>query len=242
VNRRGIERRLASLARAPVNYDPAALDLGNPPDGWRVDQRCQPLLSEPPGDPTPGGSWQVAVRLIQGYEFADPSIVRAHYDRDSPLQGRTMLLELRALNLVSIHVGVRVVHVYDEIRRRDARDARVFGWAYRTLEGHVEMGQMDWQIWKWLDNGDVQFRVHAVSRPAAITNPIIRLGFRLLRGHERALFLDSTETRMRSLTDLALRCEQIGDAVREASPRLTARRLSPDDPAHEQLARNADAR
>jgi uncharacterized protein (UPF0548 family) len=242
VNQRGIEQRLASLARASVNYDPDGLDLGNPPDDWRVDHRCQPLPSEPPGDPAPGGSWQVAVRLIQGYEFADPSIVRAHYDRDSPLQGRTILLELRALNLVSIHVGVRVVHVYDEVRRRDARDARVFGWAYRTLEGHVEMGQMDWQIWKWLDDGDVQFRVHAVSRPAPISNPIIRLGFGLLRGHERTLFLDSTETRMRSLTELALRREQIGDAVREASPRLTARRLPPDHPAHEQLARDADAR
>jgi uncharacterized protein (UPF0548 family) len=240
MNRAEVERRLAGLAHTPVNYDPRALDLDHPPPGWHLDDRCQPLPSEPPGGPVSGGSWEVARRLIQGYEFADPSIVRAHYDRDAPLEGRTMLLELRALNLVSIHVGVRVVQVYDEVRGRDGRDARVFGWAYRTLQGHVEMGQMDWQVWKWHDTGEVQFRVHAVSRPAAITNPVVRLGFRLLREHERGVFLASTETRMRSLTELALERGQVGDAVRDASPRLTARRLSRDDPAHERLARHAD--
>lgn len=240
MNDERIQRRLAQLAAAPVNYDPDALDLVNPPDGWHVDDRCQRLSVEPPGEPVPDGSWEVARRLIRGYEFADPSLVRAHYDPDHPLEGRVMLLELRALNLVSVHVGVRVVHVYDEVRERDGRRARVFGWAYRTLEGHVERGQMDWQVWKWLESGEVQFRVHAVSRPAPVSNPVIRIGFWLLRDHERAVFLDSTDTRMRSLTELALRRERVGDAVREASPNLTARRLSADDPAHERLARSAD--
>jgi uncharacterized protein (UPF0548 family) len=236
----GIRRRLAELAGKPVNYDPDALDLEHPPAGWHVDHRCQPLPSEPPGEPVPGGSWEIAQRLIRGYEFADPSLVRAHYDLGRPLDGRDMLLELRALNLLSVHVGVRVVHVYDEVRQVGERSARVFGWAYRTLEGHVEQGQMDWQVWKWSDTGEVQFRVHAVSRPASIANPIIRIGFRVLRGHERAVFLNSTDTRMRALTELALKRDTIGAAVREASPGLTARRLSADDPSHEQLARHAD--
>lgn len=65
-------------------------------------------------------------------------------------------------------------------------------------------------------------------------------GAQPLRDHERGVFLNSTDTRMRSLTELALQRESVGDAVREASPALTARRLSADDPSHEQLARNAD--
>jgi uncharacterized protein (UPF0548 family) len=235
-----MRRRLAELADTPVNYDPERLDLDRPPAGWHVDDRCQALPREAPGEPEPGGSWEIAGRLIRGYEFADPSLVRAFYDPDAPLDGRTMVLELRALNLVSVHVGVRVVHVYDETRERDDRRARVFGWAYRTLEGHVERGQMDWQVWKWLDSGEVQFRVHAVSRPASIPNPVIRVGFWLLRGHERATFLDSTDRRMRSLTELALERGSVGAAVREASSELTARRLSQDDPAHETLARHAE--
>jgi hypothetical protein len=62
----------------------------------------------------------------------------------------------------------------------------------------------------------------------------------VLRGHERAVFLNSTDTRMRSLTELALKRDSVGAAVREASPGRTARRLSANDPSHEQLARHAD--
>jgi uncharacterized protein (UPF0548 family) len=237
-----IERRLAALARTPVNYDPDSLNLDDPPTGWHVDDRCQTLPPEAPGDPALDGSWAIARRLIYGYEFADPSLVRAHYDRAAPLRGRTMLLELRALNLVSVRVGVRVVSVYDEIRSRDGGDARVFGWAYRTLEGHVEMGQMDWQVWKWRATGEVQFRVRAVSRPAAIANPIIRLGFRLLRGHERAVFLNSTDTRMASLTALALTPGRPADAMRDASRQLTARRGADDDRAHQRLDRRVEGK
>lgn len=240
IGRPSIDQRLAALADTPVNYDADALDVASPPPGWNVDRRCQPLPGEPPGEPVPEGSWEIACRLIRGYEFADPSLVRAHYDPEHPLQGRTMVLELIALGLVRIHVGVRVVHVYDEHRDLDGRTARVFGWAYRTLKGHVEEGQMDWQVWKWLDTGEVQFRVHAVSRTAPIANPFVRLGFWALRGHERGLFLDSTDRRMRELTELALRREGRGERVRDASSDLTARRLDGGADAHERLGRDVE--
>ncbi len=235
-----IARRLRRLSSAPVNYDPATLDLRDPPAGWLTDDRCQRLIGEPPGPPVAGGSWEIAGRLIRGYEFADPSLVRAHYDRSAPLEGRVMVLELRALNLVKIYVGVRVVAVYDELRTVDDRPARVFGWAYRTLEGHVEMGQMDWMVWKWQDTGAVEFRVRAVSKAARIANPAVAIGFRLLRGHERRLFLDSTDRRMRELTAVALAHEDPGDAIRRASPQLTARSAEPQDPAHDRLARRVN--
>jgi uncharacterized protein (UPF0548 family) len=235
-----IRKRLRRLRNAPVNYDPAALDLAHPPDGWNVDERCQPLAPEPPGDPIPEGSWETAKRLIYGYEFADPSLVRAHYERDAPFDGREMVLELRALGLIKYYVGVRIVEVYDEVREVDGRRARVFGWAYRTLQGHVEEGQMDWMVWKWQDTGVVEFRVHAVSRTAPIRNPIVRLGFALLRGYERRVFLNSTNRRMRVLTLLALAADSSSDAFRDASSELTARHSERSDPAHDRLARRAD--
>jgi uncharacterized protein (UPF0548 family) len=235
-----IRARLRRLRTTPVNYDPGALDLRHPPVGWHVDDRCQPLASEPPGDPVPGGSWETAKRLLSGYEFADPSLVRAYYDRDAPLEGREMVLELRALALVKIHVGVRVVDVYDALQERDGRRVSMFGWAYRTLKGHVEQGQMDWMVWKWHDSGAVEFRVRAVSRPAPIRNPVIRLGFLLLRAHERRVFLDSTDRRMRELTVLALKTDSSSDVVRDASSELTARRGGRSDPGHDRLARRAD--
>jgi uncharacterized protein (UPF0548 family) len=236
---RSPEAALASLAARPVNFDPGAIDLADPPAGWKRDDRRQPLPSEPAGEPVPGGPWEIAAHLIRGYEFADPSIVRARYDPDAPLLGRDMLLELRALGLLSVYVGVRVCEVWDGHEDRDGRRARIFGWAYRTLDGHVEQGQMGWQVWKWLDTGEVEFRARAVSRTAPISNPVIWLGFHLLRRYERRLYLGSTDRRMCELTARALREESPADAVRRASPELTARGGDQSD-VHDSLAGRLD--
>jgi uncharacterized protein (UPF0548 family) len=232
----GIARRLAALAEKPLNFDLAALN--DTAGGWEVTNVCQRLGDEPPGDPVDGGSWEIARRLMRGYEFADPSIVRAYYDPAVPLERRNMLLKLKALGVAHLFAGVRVGEVYDETREFDGRQARVWGWNYRTLAGHVEMGQMDWEVWKWLDDGRVEFRVHAVSRPAPIPNPIVRIGFHLLRGRERRAFLESTRERMRTFTELALEHEGADRRVREAAAKLTARRARADDPAHDAVTGN----
>ncbi len=235
----GIRRRLAVMETRPLNFDPDDVDFGDPGPGWNVDDRFQALPTESLGAPEPEGSFEIATRLIRGYEFADPSLVRAYYDPDAPLQGRTMLLELRALNLVGVFVGTRVNAVYEEDRRHEGRGVRVFGWNYRTLEGHVERGQMDWEVWKWPDTGEVSFHVHAVSRSASITNPIIRIGFALLRGHERALFLSSTDRRMRELTAAGLGGGDRSARIRDASGKFTARSTK-DSGAHDDLAQQVD--
>ena len=174
---------------------------------------------------------------MSGYEFADPSIVRAYYDPAVPLERRNMLLRLQAFGVAHL-VGVRVGEVYDHTRELDGRTARIWGWNYRTLEGHLERGQMDWEVWKWLDDGRVEFRVHAVSRPARIPNLIIRVGFCLLRGHERQAFLESTKRRMRTLTELVLASEDPDRAIRSAAANITARAAPDPDAAHEALALN----
>ena len=198
-----VRRRLTQLEHKPLNFDPAALAEASPATGWTITDRCQPLPGEQPGMPVRDGSWQIARRLMRGYEFADPSIVRAYYDPDVPLEHRNMLLELRALRVARLFVGVRVGEVYEATREVGGGQAHVWGWSYRTLEGHVEMGQMDWEVWKWLDDGRVAFRVHAISRAAPIGNPVVWLGFHLLRGRERRAFLDSTEQRIRAFTETA---------------------------------------
>jgi uncharacterized protein (UPF0548 family) len=232
----GVRRRLASLSRRDLNFDPAVLRHARPEDGWTVTDLCQPLPPEPPGTPVEGGSWDVARALMQGYEFADPSIVRAYYDPAAPLEGRNMLLKLQALGLFWLFVGVRVGEVYDQMRSKPSGDVRVWGWNYRTLDGHVEVGQMDWEVWKWPESGAVEFHVHAVSRPAPIANPVVRLGFRLLRGRERDVFLQSTKVRMRRFTELALADRDREEPLRSAAAELTARRSRASDRAHDELS------
>ncbi len=233
-----VRRMLAELSDRGLNFDPASLAHASRASGWDFTDLRQPLSGEPRGLPVAEGSWEIARRLMRGYEFADPSIVRAYYDPSVPLENRNMLLKLQALGLVHKFVGVRVGEVYELTRRIDERDARIWGWNYRTLEGHVEMGQMDWEVWKWLDSGEVEFRVHSVSRTARIENPLVRLGFLALRGRERRAFLRSTKQRMRAFVELALEREGPSRAIRDEAAERTARPLRGADAAHDQLARN----
>ncbi len=237
-----VRRMLAELPDRAVNFDPKVLERVPREPGWQITELCQQLPSEPPGDPVDGGSWQIARQLMRGYEFADPSIVRAYYAPDVELRRRNMVLELRAFGVFRLYVGVRVSAVYDRRQEVDGRQVLIWGWSYQTLQGHIEMGQMDWEIWKWLDSGEVEFRVHAVSKYAKVPNPIVALGVRMFRSHERKVFLDSTKTRMRTFVELALR-ERTGaaDRVRAAAATLTARPMSPRDPAHGDVARAVDS-
>ena len=111
-----------------------------------------------------------------------------------------MLLEVRFLGL-RFRFGVRVEGVVDETCETDGRTIRVWGWSYRTLQGHLEMGQMDYELWKWLDSGEVEFRIHVVSRPARIPNPIVRLGFRIFGRRQQVRFAKRACERMACLLE-----------------------------------------
>jgi uncharacterized protein (UPF0548 family) len=196
-----LSQRLTALSEVGFNFDPRTLSESA---GYSTTDVRHPLPAEAPGDPTPGGSWEISRGLISDYAFADPSTVRAHYDTSAPLMGRTMVLELRALGVFRVFVGVRIIEVIDETREVDGRPVRVWGWTYGTLRGHVESGEMSWQTWKWLDSGDVEFRVHALSRPSRIRNPFTAVGFRVVGPHERKTFLHDAGERLNRLIEQRL--------------------------------------
>jgi uncharacterized protein (UPF0548 family) len=188
---------LQALHDRPLNFDPEGESFTSAVD-WKVDDYSQPLPPEPPGAPLRGGTWERARELMREYAFADPRIVRAVHAPDSALKGRDILLELRFLGL-RLPVGVRVARVMDETSEVDGREVRVWGWTYRTLQGHLEVGQMDYEVRKWADDGSVEFRIHVVSRPARIPNPIVRLGFRLFGRREQIRFAKRACERMAAL-------------------------------------------
>jgi uncharacterized protein (UPF0548 family) len=191
---------LHALHDKRLNFDLDGRDATTGEAGWNVDDYRQPLPPERPGPPEPGGTWERARELMLDYEFADPRIVRAVYAPDSQLEGRDMLLEARFLGL-RFRFGVRVEGVVDETCETEGRTIRVWGWSYRTLQGHLEMGQMDYELWKWLDSGEVEFRIHVVSRPARITNPIVRLGFRIFGRRQQVRFAKRACERMACLLE-----------------------------------------
>ena len=186
---------LGGLAARSPNFDVQGIESGQ---GWHDDDFRQPLVAEPPGPPLPDGSWEAARELVEAYAFADPATVRAVFDRDAPLEGRNMLLDLRFAGL-HLYVGVRVADVRDERRRVDGREARVWGWDYVTLDGHLEAGRRAFEVWKWLETGAVEFRTFARARPA-LENPVLRLGFHLFGRQRRAEFGRTACARMARLT------------------------------------------
>lgn len=196
-------RYLERLHHTKLNYDSTRTEEFTPENGWHIDDYCVDLGSESPGSPEPDGTWETAVRLVKEYEFADPTIVRAFYYANEPLAERTMLLEAKFYGL-TFHLGARVAGIVDEIREQEGRKVRVWGWSYRTLQGHLEKGQMNYEVLKWLDSGAVRFRIHAYSKAAHITSPIVRLGFALFGRSMQKKFARLALSRMQVLTNAAV--------------------------------------
>lgn len=160
---------LAAQRRRKVNFDPAEVD-----DTWHHDELRAVIGTEEPGPPVPGGVWQTACRLVAEYEQADPAIIRAVYDPDAPLHGRDMLLEGRFL-VLRFYMGVRVTDVIDELRDGD----RLWGWAYETLEGHIERGRMSYEVVKHETTGEVELVIRAYSEGAPTLGPVVGLGWKV---------------------------------------------------------------
>jgi uncharacterized protein (UPF0548 family) len=191
--------QLARLRTRGLNFSPQEDGPFTPRYGWRIDNYKRSLPPEPPGAPLPDGTWEAARLLSESFEFADPAIVRAFYDPREPLEARTLLLEVHFWGL-RIYAGVRAGAVEDDVRNEDGRRVRVWAWNYRTLEGHFEKGQIDYAVWKWLDSGEVEFRIDAFSRPAWVDQPVVRLGLRMFGRRTQVRFARRACARMGELT------------------------------------------
>lgn len=172
---------LRALEGTPINY--SADEVSE--DSWNFDVWRSPLPAEAAGPPDRGGSWETACRLVEAYEFSDPNRIRAVFAADAPLLGRTMLLEGR-FSLLRFYMGTRVTQVIDEERECGGTASptgcstdRVWGWAYETLEGHLERGRMSYEVVKHLGTGSCEFVITAQSQGAPSLGPVLTLGWRL---------------------------------------------------------------
>jgi uncharacterized protein (UPF0548 family) len=182
-----------------VNFEPIGWEHAVADPAWHTDRHLIRLPAEAPGPPQPGGPFEVGRGLLRSYEVADPALVRAVYDAASPLEGRDMLLVGRFFGL-RFPMGVRIGGVVDGADLIGGTPVHRFAWHYRTLEGHLERGQMDYEVVKYLDNGRVEFRMAAYSQRGPIANPIVRVGFALFGRRTQLRFYARASQRMRSLT------------------------------------------
>lgn len=198
----------AGLADAPVNY--TAGEVRRP--AWNIDTHRAALPAERPGPPQPGGCWERACLLVRDYEFSPPEIVRALYDPAAPLLGRDMLLQAR-FHGMHFYCGVRVTEVVDEMR--DNGD-RVWGWAYETLQGHLERGKVTYEVVKRERTGEVQFVVSSHSQGAPTLDRVTLLGWRLFGRRTQLRFYRRCRQRLCDFVEAALRGDRCppGPAIR----------------------------
>lgn len=212
----GDERSLAALAGRAVNFHPRELAAPIDRRGWKIDEMIEPLPHEKPGPPEAGGSWLVAKRIMNRYQLADPRLVTAVFSRSAPLSGRDMLLKVH-YGMLSFEVGVRIGDVGEQTENLHGREVLRYSWAYRTLEGHFEQGEMRYELCKWLDTGDVEFRLYAVSRPARSGPLLSRAGFRLVGRNQQLRFYRQVCRRLKRLTESQLETERATASRRRAA-------------------------
>jgi uncharacterized protein (UPF0548 family) len=189
---------LERLRALTWNFDPEELEDPTEPR-WHIDDYRQPLMPEAVGPPRGDGSWAAARHLVETYEFVDPSLIRAFYDPSESHAERNMLLEIDFWGL-RIYAGVRAAGIATETRVWNGDPQQVWTWSYRTLEGHFEQGQIDYQVIKSPDTGEVEFRIHAVSRAAPVAHPVVRLGFLIFGRRKQLEFAHKACARMSALT------------------------------------------
>jgi uncharacterized protein (UPF0548 family) len=192
-------RAYGDLHGRDVNFEPVGWEQAVADPAWHADRHHTRLPGEVPGPPQPGGPFEVARGLLQSYEVADPALVRAVYDAAAPLEGRDMLLVGRFFGL-RFPMGVRIGGVVDGSGETGGAPVHRFAWHYRTLDGHLERGQMDYEVVKFLEDGRVEFRMAAYSQRGPIRNPIVRAGFALFGRRTQLRFYAQASRRMRTLT------------------------------------------
>jgi uncharacterized protein (UPF0548 family) len=198
-----LTERLAAISALEATVDLADRTQYTTANGWQVDARETALTDELPGAPAVDGAFAIASRILHAYAFTPQRLIRGRFDPDAPLLHRPMLLSARYL-WVRLELAVRVSRVIDERRTRTDGDEQVWGYSYHTLAGHIERGEITFEVAKHLATGRVVFRIYSFSQTGHIANPLYRWGFRLVGRRLQARFAEQSLQNMRRMVRDAL--------------------------------------
>jgi uncharacterized protein (UPF0548 family) len=210
-----LRARLAEIERLLPTLDLTQRENYVPTAGWHVDSREIDLPPEPPGPPHPDLSFALACVILTDYSFPPPRLIRGRFDTAAPLNGRAMLLTASYL-WMRFELPVRVSRVIDETRNVAAGSERVWGYSYQTLDGHIERGEITFEIAKVITTGAVKFRIHSFSQTGHISNPIHRFGFRLVGRRLQRTFAHESLRNMQHLVSVKLQNTTGADSSRES--------------------------
>mgnify|MGYP003869298879 CR=1 FL=1 len=190
--------RLAEISALEPTVDVAKRDSYVEANGWHVDAREIALPSEAPGAPEPEGAFAVASRVLLEYGFTPQRLIRGTFDPQAPLALRPMLLTATYL-WMTFELAVRVTRVIDERRVGAHGEEQVWGYSYQTLAGHLERGEITFELTKHIASGQVVFRIHSYSQTGHVPNLLHRIGFRLVGRRLQKRFAEESLQNMRRL-------------------------------------------
>jgi len=170
-----IAERLAELHALRTSFDENEADM-TPERGWNRYFSESILAREPPGEPVLDGPFRRAELATASYQFSDPAIVIGHFDAQSALLERRILLEMKAASFLRYLGGV----VVQAVRSDATPQAYTFAFRYDTLSGHIERGWEWFTLTKRRASGEIQFRIEAAWLPGEFPNFWSRLGFHWL--------------------------------------------------------------
>jgi uncharacterized protein (UPF0548 family) len=229
--------RLAAIEGLPVNFRAAPVEM-TPENGWNTYFSEAVIAREPPGPPVPGGPFRRAETAVANYQFSDPDVVIAHFEADSRLLGRRMLLEMKALRVFRYLAGV----VVGAVRSEEQGGIHTFGYRYDTLHGHIERGAEWFLLTKRGETGEIVFRIEAGWLPGQFPNWWSRLGFRWLGPYYQRRWHQEAHMRLYQIAHEGMPAAQpeVGDlGIAHAGPTVvfarTPRRKTVSEPiAHEE--------
>ena len=180
----------AGFADLDFNYDFKAYEDSK--EGWHHDEYVMELPLASPAQRQ--RAFTNAKDILRFYKFPDPKRVVGHFDKTAELLGRDMQLRITFLG-IRVDFPVRITKVIDKQEGRTER----WGFAYRTLQGHWEKGEMTFLVEHDHPNSMIRFRIVAYSQPDKIENFFFRIGFKLIGRYQQKKFAKTCLRRMKEL-------------------------------------------
>ncbi len=191
------------LESLEFNYDDKTYHDSVDKLGWFVDKYDAILAVEPQGPPLVNGPFEVVKDAIGRYQFPDPDLIRAWFDPNIELAKRNMLMQAQFIGF-KFYFGVRVTSVIDEEVPSAGGTEKRWGYSYRTLKGHFEIGEIRFIVSKNLTSGEVTFHVDAYSKPDRIPNLFYRVGFKIFGRSLQNYFARSSIERLKAIAQASL--------------------------------------
>ncbi len=195
------QEQIRQISALEYNYDDKVYHESKDKKGWNIDRYQAHLAVEGPGEPLAKGPFNAAKEVINLYKFPDPQLIQAVFDPSGELNGRSMLMFGYFMGL-KFSFGVRVTKVIDEIRQNQTKqNVRVWGYSYRTLKGHFEVGEIKFELLKNLTTGEIDFEINAYSKPDRIPNFFYRVGFKIFGRSLQKYFATSSIERLQEIAN-----------------------------------------